>query len=37
MGIAAEVVEEFLGGGERLFSIDDPGFLVQCFEQELEG
>jgi len=35
--VAAEVVEEFLGRAERLFSIDDPGFLVQCFEHELEG
>ena len=37
MGVAAEVVQPMDGRAERFFGIDDPGFMPQRFEQELEG
>ncbi len=37
MNVAAEIVEQMLGRAERLFSMDDPGFLPQCVDQELKG
>ena len=37
MGIAAEVIEQMLGRAKRLFGVDNPGLLVQLFEQVVEG
>ena len=37
MGVAAEVVEEFFGPGERGLGIDDPGFMAQLGQQAMKG
>ena len=37
MGVATEVVQDMFGRSERFFGIDDPWFLSQCVEEDLEG
>ena len=36
MGIAAQVVEDMVGGAKKFFSIDDPWFSLYGVEEEIE-
>lgn len=34
--VAAEVIEQMLGGAKRLFGVDDPRFFSQSLDQQAE-